>query len=93
MELAFVKVGPLGLDRTVLIDDVRVLCLAMPQCLSVSAGKGNLTIAWDPAVSGGMLETTTSLLPPVQWTPVTGVINNQVIVPIQGTTRFYRLRY
>jgi uncharacterized repeat protein (TIGR02543 family) len=93
MELAFVKVGPSDLDRTVLIDDVRVLCLAMPLRLSVSSGKGNLNLVWDPALSGFILESTTSLTPPVQWTPVSGVINNQVTLPTQGTTRFYRLRY
>jgi hypothetical protein len=91
-ELAFVKLGPAGLDRTVVIDDVRVIYLARPAQLSVTMGKGSLNLIWDPTVTGFILESTTSLMPPVQWTPVSGVVNNQVAVPLQGKTRFYRLR-
>ena len=92
MELAFVKVGPAGLDRTVLIDDVRVVCLALPVRLSATLVKGNLALAWDPSATGFTLETTGSLTPPVSWAAVSGVVNNQVTVLLQGSTRFYRLR-
>jgi hypothetical protein len=93
MELAFVKTGPPGLDRTVLIDDVRVIYLAQPAQLSMTLDQGSLNLVWDPAVTGFVLETTTSLTPPAHWAPVSGVINNQFVVPRQGTTRFYRLRH
>ena len=86
------KTGPAGLDRTVLIDAVRVIRCPMPGKLSTVLGKGNLTLSWDPTATGTTLETTANLKPPGQWTPVSGVVNNQVTVPVQGTARFYRLR-
>jgi uncharacterized repeat protein (TIGR02543 family) len=92
MKLAFVKVGPASLDRTVLIDDVRVVCLKKPTPLFATLGSGGVTLAWDLTFKGVILETTTSLTPPVQWTAVPGVVNNQVTMPTAGPNRFYRLR-
>jgi hypothetical protein len=47
MELAFIKVGPAGLDRTVLIDDVRVVYLAPP-------GNRTLSVEVVPAGAGSV---------------------------------------
>jgi hypothetical protein len=63
-----------------------------PLQLSMTLGQGTVNLIWDLAVTRFLLETTTSLMPPVQWTPVPGVVNNQIAVPMQGTNRFYRLR-
>lgn len=92
MGLAFVKTGPPSLDRTVLIDDVRVVYLARPPQLFMTLGQGNVHLIWDLAVTRYLLENATSLTPPVQWTPVPGVVSNQIAVPMQETNRFYRLR-
>jgi hypothetical protein len=92
MELAFVKTGPLGLDRTVLIDNVRVICCGLPPSISATLRGVELTLSWDTSATGFTLEATPSLTPPLLWTPVPGVASNQITLPVEGTTRFYRLR-
>lgn len=94
MELAFVKVGPAGLDRTALIDNVRVICCTVPTTpprLNAALRQGTLTLSWDAAATGFTLESTPSLRPPVEWTPVAGVANNQATLSVLGASRFYRL--
>ncbi len=59
--------------------------------LNVSKAAGNLTIQWDPTVTGYTLEGSTSLSSP-NWQAVPGVINNSVTIPTDGAARFFRLR-
>jgi hypothetical protein len=92
MELAFVKLGPPDLDRTVLIDNVRVVCCSPPMRIATSVGPGTLTFSWDASVSGFTLESTESLTPPVAWTPVEGAGSGLAIVSMPPKARFYRLR-
>jgi hypothetical protein len=66
--------------------------LVQPPVLNMSWTQGILILSWDPAQTTIVLETTPSLSPPVWWTLVTGVVNNRVTVPTEGTMRFYRLR-
>jgi hypothetical protein len=60
--------------------------------LVATVRNGVLTLSWDPSAAGYTLESTGSLGPPAQWIAVPGVVNNQVILTIQGATQFYRLR-
>lgn len=52
---------------------------------------GSLQISWAGELSGFTLEAADSLSSPT-WTPVPGVANNSVTVPMSGTARFFRLR-
>ena len=54
------------------------------------AGK-TLTISWDAATAGFILESTASLKSP-NWLPVAGVVNNSVAVDTSAGTQFYRLK-
>jgi hypothetical protein len=92
MELAFVKLGPADLDRTVLIDNVRVVYCAPPLRIATSVGPGTLTLTWDASLTGLTLESVDSLSPPVQWAPVQGAGSGLAILPVAQTNRFYRLR-
>jgi len=66
---------------------------ASPPTLSIarSADGKNLTISWDPTVTGFTLEGTPSLTNP-NWLPVPGVVNNSVVVNTTTGTQFYRLK-
>jgi hypothetical protein len=92
MELAFVKLGPPDLDRTVLIDNVRVVYCSPPLRIATVVGPGTLTFSWDSSLGGLTLESAGSLNPPVQWAPVQGTSSGQATVSVQETNRFYRLR-
>ena len=59
--------------------------------LSVSGNGLNLSISWDAAASGFVLESTDALKTP-NWTAVSGVTGNSATVTIGTGTKFYRLR-
>ncbi|MCI0536467.1 MAG: hypothetical protein L0Z50_14700, partial [Verrucomicrobiales bacterium] len=59
--------------------------------LSAVISGSNLTISWPTAVAGFTLEST-DRLPATTWTPVAGVQNNSVSIPLGGDSKFYRLR-
>jgi hypothetical protein len=63
-----------------------------PQAITVTYNKGLLTLSWNASTEGFTLESTGSLKPPVQWTAVSGVVNNRIVIPVQSGARFYRLR-
>ncbi len=50
-----------------------------------------LTLSWPAGVVGFTLESATAL-PAAAWSPVSGVVNNQVTVDVSAGTLFYRLR-
>lgn len=65
--------------------------------LSAVVQGSNLVLSWPAAATGFNLESTTSLTPPVVWTPVTVppvTVNGQktVTIPIGGGNRLFRLR-
>jgi hypothetical protein len=67
--------------------------------LSVSQVNTNAVISWPLAPTGFQLQSTTSLTPPVLWSPVaapvtvdTNTSQNVVIVPINGGNQFFRLQ-
>ena len=59
--------------------------------LSAVVSGSDLTISWPTAVAGFTLEST-DRLPATSWTPVAGIQNNSVSIPIGGDSKFYRLR-
>jgi hypothetical protein len=59
--------------------------------LTVTVGAGGLTLSWPAAVTGYLLESAPAL-PATTWTPVAGVANNSVTVPLTGDAQFFRLR-
>lgn len=61
--------------------------------LRTALAHGVLTLSWDPAVTGYVLERTDTLSPGVGWTPVPVAGGNRVDVPTDEGARFYRLRY
>ncbi|RME94125.1 MAG: hypothetical protein D6766_06660 [Verrucomicrobia bacterium] len=64
---------------------------AAPPRLEFSVQGSQLTLQWDPALTGFVLEYADEL-PAAQWTPVPGVTGNQVTVEMDQVARFYRLR-
>jgi hypothetical protein len=62
-----------------------------PPLLNVSLSGSNLTISWDPSITGYTLESS-GTLPGTTWTPVPGVVNNTVTVNASTGTSFFRLR-
>jgi Concanavalin A-like lectin/glucanases superfamily/Immunoglobulin domain len=59
--------------------------------LSYSLAGKQLTLFWPTDVTGFTLEYAVSL-PAASWTPVSGVVNNQVTVDASSGMRFFRLR-
>lgn len=53
---------------------------------------GAVTVFWDGAATGFVLQATSSLTPPIQWQTVNGVSNNTFAVPANPGRQFYRLR-
>lgn len=51
-----------------------------------------LLLGWDYRFTGLVLECADSLTEPVEWRPVEGVEGNQIILPPDEASRFYRLR-
>lgn len=62
-----------------------------PKIVATGVG-GVLILSWDSPAAGWILESTSSLLPPVGWTPVSGAADNRLAVPVNDAMRFYRLR-
>ncbi len=62
-----------------------------PPTITFVRSGNNLTLSWPPDVTGFTLEST-GKLPATAWTPVGGVVNNQVTVPIGSGNLFFRLR-
>ena len=75
------------------IDDVGLYAISgtapEPELVATVSG-GNLTISWPAGLTGYILQESASLTAPA-WSPVGGVVNNSVSVPIQTGNRFYRL--
>ena len=59
--------------------------------ISFSRSGDQLSLSWPLAATGFILESTDGFLAP-SWTPVPGVVSNQVTVAISSGNRFYRLR-
>jgi hypothetical protein len=66
--------------------------------VSISTGANGISIAWPSAAVGYHLESTTSLVSPVTWSPWTDpslvISNNQLVLPMpsgQTSPRFFRL--
>ena len=59
--------------------------------LSAVVSGSNLIISWPAAAAGFTLESA-DRLPATSWTPVAGVQNNSVSIPIGTGSKFYRLR-
>jgi hypothetical protein len=62
-----------------------------PPVLNASLSGSNLTISWEPSITGYTLESS-GTLPGTTWTPVPGVVNNSVTVNASAGTSFFRLR-
>ncbi len=59
--------------------------------LNYSVSSGNLTLSWDPAVSGYVLYSA-SQLSPANWAPVAGVVNNSVTIAVSpGAAQYFSL--
>ena len=69
----------------------KVRFLGQPLVLSISRAAHGLTISWPAGFTGFTLESA-GQLPATSWSPVPGVVNNQVTIPIGTTNAFYRLR-
>jgi uncharacterized repeat protein (TIGR03803 family) len=71
------------------------LSLPLPQ-LAISQSGTNMVLKWPASFSGFTVQSTTSLVSPVIWTPVAPSPvaikgQNTVTTPISGTQQFYRL--
>lgn len=66
------------------------LAMVGPPSLRYSLAGTQLTLSWPTDATGFILESAPSL-PAASWTPVSGVVNNQVTVTASGA-RFFRLR-
>lgn len=67
------------------------LAMVGPPSLSYSLSGAQLTLSWPADVTGFTLESAPSL-PAPSWTPVSGVVSNQVTVDASAAGRFFRLR-
>jgi Concanavalin A-like lectin/glucanases superfamily len=67
------------------------LAMVGPPSLSYSLSGTQLTLSWPADVTGFTLESSPSL-PAAPWTPVSGVVSNQVAVDASVGMRFFRLR-
>lgn len=59
--------------------------------LAVSVDDTELTLSWDPEAGEFVLESTDGLRP-ANWTPVEGAANGSVTLPLEGDSRYFRLR-
>ena len=62
-----------------------------PPTLTAARSGNQLALSWPLDATGFTLEST-DVLPAVAWSPVPGVVNNQVTVEVTGGGRFFRLR-
>jgi len=63
-----------------------------PPVLGMAPDFGDYVISWPTDYTGYTLESSPTLGPTAQWTPVPGVANNSVSVAPTGAGQFYRLR-
>jgi hypothetical protein len=63
--------------------------VSAPPQLAITLSGTNVILTWPTNATGFTLESTTNLVPPAVWTPVTG--QNAVTNPITATRKFYRL--
>ena len=61
--------------------------------LTITRSASNVTISWDAAAKGFIIETTSNLSPPVSWTQTTGGSQNSVSFVILPVNQFFRLRF
>jgi hypothetical protein len=61
-----------------------------PLLAIVSAAAGQVTISWSPATAGYVLQQSSGLAP-VAWVNSPSGAQNPVTVPVNVTTRYYRL--
>ncbi len=88
-----------GLDEVAFYSDAlgaetiwnHYVAMVGPPSLSYSLAGTQLTLSWPADVTGFILEFADSL-PATSWTPVGGVVNNQVTVDASSGKRFFRLR-
>jgi hypothetical protein len=88
-----------GLDEVAFYSDAlgaeaiwnHYLAMVGPPSLSYSLAGTQLTLSWPADATGFILESAPSL-PATTWTPVSGVVNNQVTVDASVGMRFFRLR-
>jgi hypothetical protein len=71
---------------------------SVPALKIAPATNHQATLAWTNTTTGFVLKQTSSLSPPIQWTPVTNnpvVSNGQFVVtfPVGTTNRFYVLHF
>ena len=67
------------------------LAMVGPPSLSYSLSGTQLTLSWPAEVTGFTLESAPSV-PAASWTPVSGVVSNQVTIDASIGMRFFRLR-
>ena len=65
--------------------------------LTITQTNSNVAVSWSIAPSGLALESTTSLTPPVPWSPVAAPASirngqNVVVLPASGAAQFFRLQ-
>ena len=71
--------------------DVNVSVSYLPRLqISLQTGGASVTIRWSSEAMGYTLKSA-SQVPQGPWTPVSGVIGNEVTLPISGAGQFYRL--
>ena len=59
--------------------------------LSITKSGNNISLSWPTLVTGFTLESAVAVTSPT-WSPVPGVVNNSVTLPIASGNQFYRLK-
>jgi hypothetical protein len=75
---------------TVLSHFLAMAAPPQPPTITCSRSGTNLTLSWPADATGYSLEYT-PILPASSWTPVSGVVSNQVTVDASRGSGFYRL--
>ena len=68
-----------------------VYAIVFPPSLTIARSGTNVILTWPTDVSGFSLQSATNLVPPVNWTTVSG--QNTVTNPGSGHQKFFRLTY
>ena len=64
---------------------------ATPPTVSITRTGNSVTLSWPTSYTGFTLESA-SAVTGASWSPVPGVVNNSVTVPIAPGNQFYRLK-
>ena len=72
---------------------IEVLQTPGSPALGLTHSGANLIISWDNQATGFILEQTTSLAAPIQWSTAAGVTGNSATVTPSPGYKFYRLRH